>query len=677
MRSLVAGSLILGLLVSASVPLVAQQTPAATSGDGPVLKKFASEAAFRAWLDEHDESRVMPVVTPVSVVPAPPPQSPPPAAADMIVSEDIGALPDRSITESLQRVPGVAMNGFSGTANPEITNNQTRGVDEGGIIKQIGRHLVVLQDGRVFSVDLGKAAGDPMRLAGRIDVYRNEEVAADWYDEMLVLGDRILVTAYNYELEASEITVIRMDPRGRLRREARYLISSNDYYSTENYATRMVGDSLVFYTPKAIETDEHGRFVWPRLRRADGNGEADKGEDLIGATDIYGPAGEVDYPVLHLVSVCPLKAGIQCKTTAFVGPEMREFYVTPDDAYLWVEQSGGMPWSIDYGNMRRKDCARGQYWNHAGPEESLLYRVPLDGSPIGAVAVAGTPENQFSFEARGGRFRAMLARLPEGCIDARDAPPLVLLDFPLSAFDSRIRKVAASAYTPLPGYEGASLENRFAGEWLLYGGHGYGLPRPGETATSTLIAVPLGDPAHPHKLRLSHSAARIEPMGGGAVITGYRSDAGLSISYVDLATRPRVASSTLLPDRYETEGRSHAFNATIRADGSGLMGIPTARPKSRVRQGLGWASFEDSDLSFIALSPRAILSPVGELSVSGRKPAPGYKCQVSCIDWYGNARPIFTGGRVFALMGSQLVEGQVRGSRVVELGRVDMTGRVR
>ena len=43
---------------------------------------------------------------------------------------------------------------------------------------------------------------------------------------------------------ASEITVLRLDDRGHLSREGRFLLSSNDYYSTENYATRLVGDQL-------------------------------------------------------------------------------------------------------------------------------------------------------------------------------------------------------------------------------------------------------------------------------------------------------------------------------------------------------------------------------------------------------------------------------------------------
>ena len=57
------------------------------------------------------------------------------------------------------------------------------------IVKQIGRHLVVLQDGRLFSADLGTGAGAPLRLADRIDVYRSPQNAASWYDEMLVQGD--------------------------------------------------------------------------------------------------------------------------------------------------------------------------------------------------------------------------------------------------------------------------------------------------------------------------------------------------------------------------------------------------------------------------------------------------------------------------------------------------------
>jgi hypothetical protein len=48
-------------------------------------------------------------------------------------------------------------------------------------------------------------------------------------------------------------------------------------------------------------------------------------------------------------------------------------------------------------------------------------------------------------------------------------------------------------------------------------------------------------------------------------------------------------------------------------------------------------------------------------------------CRASCIDWYGNARPIFIGERVFALLGYELVEGGFDRDRIRERRRVDFS----
>jgi hypothetical protein len=45
-------------------------------------------------------------------------------------------------------------------------------------------------------------------------------------------------------------------------------------------------------------------------------------------------------------------------------------------------------------------------------------------------------------------------------------------------------------------------------------------------------------------------------------------------------------------------------------------------------------------------------------------------CRASCVDWYGNARPLFLRGRVFALLGYELVEGTLDNGRMKELRRV-------
>src|SRR5678815_926599 len=47
------------------------------------------------------------------------------------------------------------------------------------------------------------------------------------------------------------------------------------------------------------------------------------------------------------------------------------------------------------------------------------------------------------------------------------------------------------------------------------------------------------------------------------------------------------------------------------------------------------------------------------------------RCRASCVDWYGNARPLFLRGRVFALLGYEIVEGRLDDGRMHELRRVN------
>ena len=52
---------------------------------------------------------------------------------DAITAQDIGALPDRSVTEALQRVPGVAINRFAGTSDPDHFSVEGSGVTIRGL----------------------------------------------------------------------------------------------------------------------------------------------------------------------------------------------------------------------------------------------------------------------------------------------------------------------------------------------------------------------------------------------------------------------------------------------------------------------------------------------------------------------------------------------------------------
>lgn len=52
---------------------------------------------------------------------------------------------------------------------------------------------------------------------------------------------------------------------------------------------------------------------------------------------------------------------------------------------------------------------------------------------------------------------------------------------------------------------------------------------------------------------------------------------------------------------------------------------------------------------------------------------PDYVCEMSCVDWYGNTRPVFLNGRVFALLGTELLEAQMNGTNIRELSRIDLS----
>ena len=138
-----------------------------------------------------------------------------------------------------------------------------------------------------------------------------------------------------------------------------------------------------------------------------------------------------------------------------------------------------------------------------------------------------------------------------------------------------------------------------------------------------------------------------------------------------------MRSSAFLPRRYESEGRSHAFNATYTLAGDGMLGVPTV---TRVEQSNGYWWYSDvSDLSFLGFSAAGLLADAGQITATPEdkvQTAEGYDCEVSCIDWYGNARPIFLGGKVFGLMATELVEAEVVAGKVSERRRVDLTGAV-
>lgn len=574
-----------------------------------------------------------------------------------------------------------------GTNSPNITNVQTVGVDEGDIVKQIGDYLAVLQDGRVFIVDIG---GDQLRLSDRADIYVHEDDGA-WYDEMLVEGDRIIITAYSYGNQATEITVLRLDQNnGRLSREGRFFLDSYDYYSGENYASRIIGDNLVLYTIYDVRLLA-GTNPRARLWRWTEEGERERGRGrvapeqtregraLVDPTLLYRPLLRTAQPYVHVVTICPLgtyqAGGVPaCRVQSFVGPAQREFFVSTEAIYLWVGQS---PWTWDAPQVpgdKRCEASPGP----ANLPPSLVYRVPVDGTSPGVVGLFGHPVDQFSMDMTRDSFRIFTRWAQPDCYGQRGRVSYRFTNVPLGEFSTEVRTLDPARQIAVPAPGAGALENRFADDWFAYGGrtnHYGALADTNGNPGRPLMILPVDNPAAAQRVDLPHNIIRLERVGADRLAaSGYRHRGGLDLSLIQLGATSWRTDTAYLDNRFESEGRSHAFNSLIDDDGNGMVGIPTVERRGGANRYV-WNS-QGSDVSFLTVDAAGRLADVGALAQGLKTPVPGYRCEVSCVDWYGNSRPIFTNGRIFALMATEIAEGQVRRGEMTELRRLNLTGPV-
>ncbi|HEX9933261.1 MAG TPA: beta-propeller domain-containing protein [Allosphingosinicella sp.] len=534
---------------------------------------------------------------------------------------------------------------------PGITNTQVAGVDEGGIVKLRGDTLVILRRGRLFTVSI---AGGEMRPVSAIDAFPpGVDGSGDWYDEMLVSGDRVVVIGYSYRRGASEVNRFRLDADGRLSFEDSYQLKSNDYYSSRNYASRLIGSRLVLYSPLELRSEGDPLASLPGIRRwRAGAAPAGGFRRIAAARDVYVPAGlrgsrAKTIDTLHSVTSCDLAAPVlDCASRVVLGSSSRTFFVSQNAVYLWTEHDP----------VRR------------GGATALVYRLPFDSSRPSAVAARGAPVDQFSFmpDVRRAALQVLVRSERSGGDSMWSAEAthgdLALLSIPMAAFADGVREVPLRHYSPLPKPEGESwnLQNRFVGDHLLYGA-----PTP---ASGSVVAVSLADRSAT-RLALGHGVERLDAIGRDGIVIGTGGGA-LGFTAVDLRhATPRVAEEFRLPSAQQGETRSHSFFFRAdpgSADGSaGILGLPVARnvpqPGSSPRLSAAMLFLRRSGGRLAQAGELAARATAGTQSDDG--------CVASCVDWYGNARPIFIGGRIFALLGYELVEGSEAGGRIREIGR--------
>jgi hypothetical protein len=170
-------------------------------------------------------------------------------------------------------------------------------------------------------------------------------------------------------------------------------------------------------------------------------------------------------------------------------------------------------------------------------------------------------------------------------------------------------------------------------------------------------------------IRLTHGVDRIEALGTNAIVIGADGGSTLHFSGIDLSSKPRPHRHFALPNAGQAELRSHGFFYSPTSLG-GAIGLPI-----RAGGAKGWRHLHEDAAGVLFLRLRKDdFEEVGLLSGEAESTDEDDDgCQASCVDWYGNSRPIFIRGRVFGLLGYELVEGRIQGNRIVEGRRVDFT----
>jgi hypothetical protein len=534
-----------------------------------------------------------------------------------------------------------------------ITNVQHAGVDEGGIVKRHGDYLVILRRGRLFTVRVGGGDLAPVSMA---DAYGSGiDPRGAWYDEMLISGDTIAVIGYSYQRGGTEVGLFGISPQGKLRYRSTYHLRSNDYYSSRNYASRLIGSKLVFYTPLYLNPWGGDPFAsFPAVRRWRPGATAAEFKRIAPATRIYRSDEALDPHdgvALHSVTVCELaRPEVECESTAVLGAPGRVFYVSGSSVYVWTT-----PW-------RRTHAAPGS--------ESAVFRIPLDGSAPSALKTAGSPIDQFSFLEGDDNHLNVLVRANgrgEGMWAAEfNAGDFALLRVSLDTFSDGKDAAPAHAYKRLPRPDGGAIQSRYVGAYLLYGA-GAGWGRPQRTLHSRVYAVRYADGSRAHAIPLAHGVDRIEALGADAVVIG-TDGRDLHFTSVRLGQAPAARDRYIRLDAAQGETRSHGFFYRQQAEDAGLVGLPIIGGGRAAGRHLR----RESAAVLFLRNQSLRLSEIGALD-SRPATGPDDGCRASCVDWYGNSRPIFLGERVFALMGYEIVEGEVNGGGLAELRRISFS----
>jgi len=301
------------------------------------------------------------------------------------------------------------------------------------------------------------------------------------------------------------------------------------------------------------------------------------------ATRIYRTTDDLDPTegsvALHTVTTCEIAGDrLDCSASAVLGPAGCEFYVAKDAVYVWSS-----PFHRSYKQSafeRLKQL----------PVSASVFRLPLDvkEAPT-ALKTYGSPIDQFSFLESADGYLNVLVRAegsaPSMWASEQGSHDIALLRTSLRDFGDGSTSASPDRYYPLPAPRGgSSLQNRYIGDYLVYGA-GQTWRRRQEETSSLAYLLKWNNPDQVEAVALPHRVDRIEALGKAPLVVGGKGN-DLYFSMLDAsspaaseqaaARMVRIADTFMLKDAAQGETRSHGFFYKPDDGESGLLGLPFA-----------------------------------------------------------------------------------------------------
>jgi uncharacterized secreted protein with C-terminal beta-propeller domain len=351
--------------------------PAPATGEG-ALKQFASAAEVRAYLAAHAPSGSNTYG-----------QGTPWGGA---VPQAVDGVAEKTAAPSLP-----TLGGTGASHDYSTTNVQVEGVDEADIVKNDGRYVYVISDGRLAIVDA--YPGEKARILSDTTVNGTPL-------EMFLSGDRLVVFATGtgspvaYKSSGSGTVM----PRYRTEAHA-YVYSVKDRsapvlvrditFPGNYYDARMIGDRVYVITsenaygnaddiPMPVVQDTLGKVIEPKV-------------------------SYLDYPfnsyVFSTISSFSLADDGSLSAEAYLLGYTSTLYVSGENIYMAIQK----PVAVPVEPVVRNDVAVTSVRRMPTTEITGIYKFAIDGGRIRYVAageVEGHLLNQFAMDESGGNLRA-------------------------------------------------------------------------------------------------------------------------------------------------------------------------------------------------------------------------------------------------------------------------------